>query len=652
MPCLSTYTLKGIDTDCLANMAGIKELYLTYYGDVFPQIDYSSHTISAYTMTEGVEWTKYKFAKGTASLNSVLNTDSATRSRYYTHTITASFNRLQRETSLELQAMASERLVAVVVDNNNKAWYIGVGGYVISSNEEAGTGADTQNDRNGYTVVLEGRFNDMPYLFTADIDNPQPVPSGQTIDITSTSSITSSATQIQYVVEAPDDFTVKLEGPGETQYQYHTSGTVTDSFTISANTSTSAVQYVLTTWLTDSPSVSASTVVTQEPKPEPPAPVSKYVADLIAESYATYVTGNGGTYISILSACPYSASQIVDLQEVATNQKQLSAGTNNIIIWDQPKPSGWTDNDIADLYSGVSLNFTPRARMLWALGDIPSFEITFSGGAYQVNDYPWGSGGNNNGVFAPRFGSVSTGPDYFWKSPENVVVNFTGDYGTICQTMFAEMGTTTAITLSGGHFFSCVDWTGWFEDCYRLESITFDLMVRYDFTRLCHNMFKNCGSLTGVPYMVAWGRDHIQNTIFPHTQPGGSADCHGMFVGCDSLLTIGPTLNLANVSLCGCTVDDTQQAALSGILFGCPELTDVRIKNLGHNSWNFADTSTFTYIPKMDVASIEYLLNNVQDETGNNYTITFSTLHQGEISSTAISNAQSKGWTIAYQSAV
>lgn len=376
-------------------------------------------------------------------------------------------------------------------------------------------------------------------------------------------------------------------------------------------------------------------------------PSEIYVQTLIDEGYANVVTGAGGTYIEILESCPYSAAEILDLGEVARNEKKLSGDTNNVILWDQPLPNGWTNADITSIYSGKTLNFTPRARMFWALGDVDNFEITFAGGSYQVNDYPWGSGQNNNGVFAPRYNSA-TGPDYFWKSPKNLTVNFTDSYGTVSQTMFAEMQTTTALTINVNGFFSVVDWTGMYEDCYNLETLTINGMFRYDFTRLCHNMFKNCEKLQSVPYVVAWGRDHIQNTVRPHTQPGGSADAGGMFQNCPALQSIGLTLDFECISLSGCVVDGETQVALTAPMIECANLTDVRIKNLGHNSWDFTDANGKVYAPKMDVASIEYLLNNVQDETGNGYTLSFSTLHQGDISSAAISNATSKGWTIAY----
>ena len=357
----------------------------------------------------------------------------------------------------------------------------------------------------------------------------------------------------------------------------------------------------------------------------------------------------------ISSACPYQQSDIVDLALVATNTKKISSGISNTIIWNDVLPNGWTSDEIyEEVYKNCTLSMTPRAQQFWSLTGLSAVTITYIGGSYQVNDYPWGSGGNNNGVFAPRWNSdPAIEAEYvrkgFRNTPKDVTINFTGDYGSIAQTMFAEMNETTAITINC-QWFSVVDWTGMFEDCYKLHTLTINGLWRYDFTRLCHNMFRHCGMLTSVPYVVSWGRDHVQNTIYPHYDGWSisSSDGSGMFDGCNSMISIGPTINMNAISLSGCVIDNINQSPLSYNMFYCPNATDVRLKNVGNNSWNFTDTSTYTYLPKMDVDSIEYILNNVKDETGNGYTLTFSTLHQGEISSSALSNATSKGWTITY----
>lgn len=168
MACLSNYTLKGIEYDCNPNLAGIKKVYITYFDDATVTPDYSGHTISAVTLTSGVSFYAYDFAKNTSSLNSVLTKDEANGTRYYTNTITLVFNKLTAEKHLEVMALAAERLAVIIVDNNDKKWYVGADQYVSGVNTEAGTGASV-DDRNGYTVTLEGTSAYLPFEFTGEI---------------------------------------------------------------------------------------------------------------------------------------------------------------------------------------------------------------------------------------------------------------------------------------------------------------------------------------------------------------------------------------------------------------------------------------------------------------------------------------------------
>jgi hypothetical protein len=180
-------------------------------------------------------------------------------------------------------------------------------------------------------------------------------------------------------------------------------------------------------------------------------------------------------------------------------------------------------------------------------------------------------------------------------------------------------------------------------------------------------MFDGDNSLKSIPYVTGWGRESTYNTIYPHAEKPyrGSAACGGLF-NATGLESIGPVINMSRISISGYTSTETywddrqgqtvtgpvNQDAITGDgkpMFNCPNLTDVRIINLSHNDWNFADGSTYTYIPKMDVTSIEYLLNHVEDCSSDPHTVAFSTLHQGEISSSAINAAAAKGWTVQTQ---
>ena len=380
---------------------------------------------------------------------------------------------------------------------------------------------------------------------------------------------------------------------------------------------------------------------------QPAVTVEVYVQDLIDENYAKVVTGAHGNYVEIQPDCPYAMDQVVDEAEVALDDKELTPGTKNIIVWAQTLPSGWAQSDIVALYADP-LSFTPRGGLFWAITDqIDTLEVTFAGGYYVTADYPWGSY-LSEGVFAPRW-NFDKEAEYaakgFRRTPRTVIVHIAGEFSSVAQVMFTQMQTTENFTLDCGGVFVCHDVTGMFES-NAMTNLYISGPFRWDAIRTCHNMFDGCANLLSIPYVEAWGRDSVYNTIYPRWDGvRGSADCSHLFRAV-SLRSIGPRLNMNAVSLEGCTADGHDQAALSDALFNCPELTDVRIVNLGNNSWNFADASTKTYIPKMDAASIDYILNNIKDETGNGYSVTFSTLHQAEVSASAIAAAEAKGWTI------
>ena len=376
-----------------------------------------------------------------------------------------------------------------------------------------------------------------------------------------------------------------------------------------------------------------------------------YVQDLIDEGYANVVTGAGGTYIEILPTTPYSASQVLDLGEVARNEKQLTGTTNNIIVWNQELPNGWTNSNITSLYTNKQLNFSPRGEMLWALGDVDNFEITFSGGGWIASDYPWGSY-QSEGVFAPRW-NANKQAEYtskgFLKTPKNLTVNLTGSFSSVSQVMFTQVKSTTALTINQQTgTFSCHDVTGMFEGDSALVSLNITGAFNYGTWRTQHNVFDGCTALTGIPYSTSWSRENANNTIYPHNDGvRGSANCGNMFRNCSSLTYLGPTFNMEAISLSGCVVDNINQEALSGTLFYCPLLSDVHIINLNNNNWNFADSSTFTYIPAMSAASIEYLLNNVEDVTSQGgHSVTFAGTYKDSVSAAAIANAQNKGWNV------
>lgn len=170
--CLSNYTLRGVQYDCNANLAGIRKVWLTYYDDVTVEGSASTieenHVISAITLSSGVSWYEYSFARNSSSLNSTLTKDDANGTRYYTNTLTLVFNKLEAQKHLEAMALSAEKLAAIVEDNNGHKWFLGYDSYVSGVSEEVGTGASA-DDRNGYNITIEGTSAFLPFEFVGAI---------------------------------------------------------------------------------------------------------------------------------------------------------------------------------------------------------------------------------------------------------------------------------------------------------------------------------------------------------------------------------------------------------------------------------------------------------------------------------------------------
>lgn len=356
--------------------------------------------------------------------------------------------------------------------------------------------------------------------------------------------------------------------------------------------------------------------------------------------------------IQIHQSCPIALENITDFDDYLT-----SATT---FVWREELPDGWIPSDLVAKYDGVELvrPIMPEMFPCVDLSGVEELTLSFNGGGNQYT---------HSSIVSERYDEEH---DYYsgvtFKTPKHLTVTVRDNYGSVAQTNFSMLDTTTGITINC-QIFSCHDVVGMFEHDVNLESLVINGSFRWDAWRTCHLAFDQCHKLESIPYVIGWGRDSAYNTIYPKNDGArGSADCAGLF-NASGLTSIGPVLNMSRISLSGCVTEETwwddqqQQMVTSSItqnplsyggrdLYNCPELTDVRIINLSNNDWNFADHSTKTYIPKMDTASIEYLLNNVEDCTSDPHTVTFSTLHQGGISQSAIDNAKAKGWSVAWQS--
>ena len=355
--------------------------------------------------------------------------------------------------------------------------------------------------------------------------------------------------------------------------------------------------------------------------------------------------------IQIHSNCPVKLENITNFDEILT-----SATT---FVWREELPSGWKPSELAAKYNGAQLYrpISPEMFPCVDLSGVDELSLSFAGGSYQTI---------HSSIISQRYtGSGNSYPNITFKTPKHLTVNIRSTYSSVVQTNFSMLNTTTGITLNCSGDFVPHDVTGMFEHDVNLEELLITGRFYYSTWRTCHLVFDGDNNLKSIPYSTSWSRENAYNTIYPRNDgQRGSARCEGLF-NATCLESIGPVINMSRISISGYTSTETywsdtqgdvtgpvNQAGITGDgkpMFNCPNLTDVRIINLSHNDWNFADGSTYTYIPKMDVTSIEYLLNHVEDCSSDPHTVTFSALHQNEISASAISAAAAKGWTVQTQ---
>lgn len=419
------------------------------------------------------------------------------------------------------------------------------------------------------------------------------------------------------------------------------------------------------------------------------------VQGLIDAGYATVDTSGR---IQILSSSIYPMDKITDFIDVLTNNKKVinpntsEAFANNSFIWSEALPASWTAQELADVYTANALNLgmgtlsgdynaVPRFYGVDFTG-VDSMTITMNGGSWNVI---------GRGIFNEGRHNYDTSQ---WENgPETVNFILTSSYSSVAQTPFTAMKGTKNFNFTCPDF-GCHDTAGMFEYSFDLENFTISGRFDWQAIRNVTNMFHNCYKIKEIPLGYAsQARDGYYNTIYArYDQWRGSASLDQAFMNCEELTSIKPTLNL-NAAL-------PAYANYNGGTFtGCNKLSDIRIKNLNNGSWNFSSSNPKTYLPAMDVDSINYLLNNVAtnisleyalaqgytieypegktqwnydrgqnvyytDSTKTAYTVTatdyvvpvaglgFSVTlpatHQSEVDSAAIASAQAKGWTVTF----
>lgn len=175
----SIYSLTGLTLTCDSNKGGIKTVLIANYDEaaanalaalVEGESGATDIAVSAITAQTGLTWYRYDFKRNTGSMTSTLNVDEAAGTNYVTTEVVLQFNRMETTKRIEMRALSLNELSVIVVDSNNKAWFLGLNEPVVAS---AGTGqtGTAKADGNYYQITLQANDDTYPFEVNGDISN-------------------------------------------------------------------------------------------------------------------------------------------------------------------------------------------------------------------------------------------------------------------------------------------------------------------------------------------------------------------------------------------------------------------------------------------------------------------------------------------------
>lgn len=143
---------QGFSLDCRDSIGGVKAVWFIAHANV-TAVTQASGVVTAITDTSS--WYKYNLVKNTASLTENITGSVENGSVLYAPELNIIINKLQANTRNEILLLAQNTLMAIVQDQNNKYWLLGVQNGIDLTTGSAATGV-AGGDRNGYSLTFTG----------------------------------------------------------------------------------------------------------------------------------------------------------------------------------------------------------------------------------------------------------------------------------------------------------------------------------------------------------------------------------------------------------------------------------------------------------------------------------------------------------------
>lgn len=159
MPCSQTLASYKL-SDCFSSRGGIKAVWAAPYVENGFTIG-ESGTVTGFSA--GVTWLKQELHRNLGSLTSTYNYDDSTRSSYVSTEATWQYLKMQKESRLQMSALAKSDLMVVVEDANGTYFALGIQEPVKVTTGTGSTGTD-RGERNAYEVTVTDFNEDYPAI--------------------------------------------------------------------------------------------------------------------------------------------------------------------------------------------------------------------------------------------------------------------------------------------------------------------------------------------------------------------------------------------------------------------------------------------------------------------------------------------------------
>jgi hypothetical protein len=143
----------GFTLDCKDGIGGIKQIVLTDFTNVDSFTLDANEVVTSILANNANEIYTYELPTQTGSFEETINFNRDNGTVFYTQTVNIMLQKLSAAKRLELQNVATVRVIVFVNDTNNNWWAVGYESGADLSTGTAATGT-ALGDANGYTLAF------------------------------------------------------------------------------------------------------------------------------------------------------------------------------------------------------------------------------------------------------------------------------------------------------------------------------------------------------------------------------------------------------------------------------------------------------------------------------------------------------------------